>query len=122
MKKLYYFGCIGNKGHYLWESNNSSCYKLTDIPGLNLDLIKVLDGAFTPGNTREQGVYLISKVPPITIVSWWDYTIDQRTGSNSNLIAYGYSNVNEILNDAKVKFPSVMNRQLKLISSELNNL
>lgn len=104
-KVLLYFGCDKVPGHYLIGGSESSIF------GINREVIRGIDKLFALGNTREQGHYQVSTVPPVIIVSWWDYTIDSRPGSNSNLIGYGYDNVEDIFKDAKIKFPSVMNRQ-----------
>lgn len=104
-KILLFFGCENVTGHY-WSGGS-----FRDIPGLTREIEYKIDTTFAPRNTREQGHYQVCTLPPVLIVSWWDYTIDSRPGSNSNLIAYGYDNVEEIFKDAKIKFPSVMNRQ-----------
>lgn len=113
MKKLLYFGCIRDKGHYLWEREGSytTNYERTGIPGINPSLLKHIDGIFCPGNTREQGRCNECIVPPVRIISWWDYTIDPRPGSNSNLIGYGYQTAEQMFEDARKLFPSVMARQ-----------
>ncbi len=105
-KKLLYFGCIGGKEHYLWPQ-----FETIKIPGINSHLLQSLDGTFTPGNTNTQGLYQVSIVPPVMIVSWHDYSVDSRPGSHSTFIGYGYLSAQEIIEAAKKLFPDVMSRQ-----------
>ncbi len=110
MKKLLYFGCIKDAGHYLWETQNSRIYSFNiKIPGLNKRVLEHLDSVFTPPDWKPG--YLISIVPPVMIVSWWDNSVDKRPGSNSAFIGYGYKSAEQILDDAVKLFPSVMSRQ-----------
>lgn len=110
-KHLYYFGCIGNVGHYFWTSNAwSSDSRSTRIDGVNTKILERLDGAFTPADPTE-GIYNDCVIPPLRIVAWHDYSVDKRPGSNSVLVGYGYETAEEMIDDAVVKFPSVMNRQ-----------
>lgn len=109
-KQLLYFGCIKEKGHYLWQFENSKMYNLNGFKGINSKVLDHLDGIFTPAFPK-QGNAMFSKVGPIAILAWHDYTVDQRPGSNSALIGVGYHDTIEILNDAHKLFPSVIKRQ-----------
>jgi hypothetical protein len=111
MKKLYYFGCIGNVGHYFWYNNsNSTDSRSIRIEGVNMKICSYLDGNFTPADPTP-GKYNDCIIPPLRIVAWHDYSVDKRGGSNSVLVGYGYANAEEMIDDAIVKFPAVMNRQ-----------
>lgn len=115
-KVLFYFGCIRDKGHYLWTSDSDNNWYARQvaqtIPGLNYHVLEVMDGTFAPsGIGEEQGLYQESLVPPVRIVAWWDRSVDKRGACNSALIGYGYDSAEEMLDDAVVKFPSVMSRQ-----------
>lgn len=119
MKKLFYFGCIGDKGHYFWENEGFHMswkeeQKVAEIiPCKNYNEV---DGNFAPKKTCDQGKYLEYVFPNNTrLVSWWDRTVDSRHGSNSTLIGVGYNSSDEMLNDAVKLFPSVMNRQSRPI-------
>jgi len=106
-KTLLYFGCIGRPGHYLFSSEGYSTDNHTRlIPGISEKLLGNMDSVFPPADTRA-GIYNDCVVPPVRIVSWWDYSVDKRPGSNSNLIGYGYSLAEEMIDDAYKKFPSV---------------
>jgi|SRR6185437_1812733 len=85
------------------------------FPGINRNVLATIDGTYAPGSTREAGKYQVSVVPPVMIVAWWDYSVDGRPGSNANLIGMGYSNAEEMIDDAINKFPHIMNRQARPI-------
>lgn len=116
MKKLLYFGCIGDKGHYLWSSehshiaNRSALKSITGIEGVTDRFLLSIDGTYAP-LISTQGAYKESFVPPFRIIAWHDYTVDSRPGSNSALLGIGYDSTDEMLNDAINHFPSVMKRQ-----------
>lgn len=118
MKKLLYFGCIREKGHYLFSgdspgcniANRSSLERLVGIAGVTDSFLHTIDGTYVPFDTR-QGAYKVSTVPPFLIVAWNDYTIDTRPGSNSVFLGIGYASDVEMINDAINHFPSVMKRQ-----------
>lgn len=117
-KKLFYFGCIGGAGHYLWESNSSKLYdpRVIRTDGVNWSLLGHIGGVYTrPG--LPEGVYNECIIPPLRVLAWHDYSVDKRGNSNSALIGYGYSSADEMLDDAAKKFPSVMNRQKRPIPS-----
>ncbi len=119
-KKLFYYGCVREIGHHLWEDEGyytsrpeSYC---KDLPGVNPSVLNYIDANFTPeGSFGPEGLYNESIVPPLRIVAWNDRSIDSRPGSNSALVGYGYDSGEEMLNDALIKFPSVMNRQKRPI-------
>ena len=123
MKKLLYFGCIGQSGHYLWVSEHYSVSNVsalkhhTGITMVNERFLHFMDGAFVPPSGK-QGVFRESIVPPFRIIAWSDYTVDSRPGSNSALLGYGYANADEILIDAINHFPSVMQRQTSPLRPE----
>lgn len=118
MKKLLYYGCIREKGHNLFDTDGYSTAPRESLfpVKFNLQILKVIDGSFCPCNPMSQR-YNECIVPPLRIVAWWDYSIDQRPGSNSNLIGYGYESAEEMIDDAFNIFPSVMKRQTRPIKS-----
>lgn len=121
MNLLLYFGCLFRPGHYLFLSENgttiqnaSSLERFCGIRGQVTDrFIQCIDGLFTPVRTG-QGIYKISHVPPFLIVAWHDYTVDKRPGSNSALLGVGFTHAEEMFAAARLKFPSVMARQMQL--------
>ena len=112
---LFYFGCIGRPGHYLFQKDEQSA----DVRNLNSRWVKaiglnpaileprILDGLFVPTGSG----YRESIIPPARIVSWMDNSVDHRGGSHSTFIGFGYGKAEEMLDDAIWQFPSVMRRQ-----------
>jgi hypothetical protein len=104
----YYFGCHKQPGHDLF------------LPGMahpsNYNLRQKLcqfDGVLCPRWTREQGAAVISRLPGIgaSALSFWDYTVDRRPGSNSNFFAPSPDIAeDEFLFKAKQLFPEVWER------------
>lgn len=111
-KPLIFFGVTGTSaGHYFaGEGGPYSDGNARLFHGLNRHVLAAIDGTFAPGNTREQGLYQVSIVPPVMIVSWWDYTVDSRPGSNANLVGMGFADAEEIIDAAYKKFPHIMGR------------
>ena len=111
MKRLLYFGCMRDKGHNLFDESGCSIRsRLVGIPNVNEQIFEIIDASFTSRDLT-QGKYNDCVIPPLRIVAWWDYSIDSRPGSNSNLIGYGYESAEEMIDDSYKIFPSVMNRQ-----------
>ena len=114
MKNLLYFGCkeAGGAGHFLYDSYLGKITGREHLQKIkaNTQLLKYIDGMYTP-LTNQQGQYNDCVIPPYRIVAWWDYTGDDRSGSNSNLIGIGYESAEEMIDDAYKIFPSIMNRQ-----------
>jgi hypothetical protein len=109
-KRTYYFGCLGEVGHYMHPHVRSS-----DFPGANFKVIQYIDGLYTPGNC-EQGAAQFSMVGPFTIIAWHDYTVDKRPGSNSVIVGYGFKGtraeiIADMCKDFEMRFPSVIKRQ-----------
>lgn len=116
MKQMLYFGCVRDKGHYLYFGENfrihssSVLMEYSGLKSITQRFVECIDGVYLP-LIGAQGVYRISQVPPFLIVAWNDRTVDGRPGSNSALLAVGYTAANEIIADAVNHYPSVMNRQ-----------
>ncbi len=105
-KKLFYFGCYQQKGHFLYGPGGHSIhnYNRVQLPGLNTDILTRPDAIFPP--QKYLSGYNESIVPPVRIVSWWDTSLDHRPGSNSTLIGYGYDTGEQMLDDAEINFPN----------------
>ena len=106
MKKLLYFGCIGQAGHY-WFENDNATMSYKDRPTFPID------GEYVPKGSAEQGTAREAILGNYRIVAGNDYTGDSRLGSNSALVGLGYETKEEMLADAVTQFPSVMRRQPK---------
>jgi hypothetical protein len=116
-KRTYYFGCIDVPGHYMHPSTRRG-----DFPGANYRVIEYIDGLYVPGITT-QGAAQFSMVGPFTIIAWHDYTVDKRTGSNSNIIGYGFTGTRaeiivDMFKDFQLRFPQVIRRQNAPINIE----
>jgi hypothetical protein len=120
-KKLLYFGCMRQPGHHLWAGDYDQARPSTiNIPHIGDGLLGMLDSTFCPPAKVKEGLYLESIVPPVRIIAWWDRSVDNRYGSNSTLVGYGYESGEQMLDDAKNIFPSVMNRQPRPTKYEPN--
>lgn len=110
-KRTYFFGCMGEIGHYLQPHIRQG-----ELPGVNYKVIQYIDGIFTPGDTSEQGAAQFSMIGLLTIIAWHDYTVDKRPGSNSVIIGYGFTGTRaemiwEMIKDFSIRYPKVINRQ-----------
>lgn len=115
-KRTYYFGCMGVTGHYMHPHIRQG-----ELPGVNYNAIKYIDGIYTPGDTTKQGAAQLSIVGPLTIIAWHDYTVDCRPGSNSVIMGYGFTGTRaeiivDMFKDFMVRFPQVVNRQTQPIN------
>ena len=106
MKKLLYFGCIRQPGHY-WFSEGESSIPYADRPKFPID------GVYVPALDARQGAAEEHDLEDCRIIAWHDYTGDHRPNSNSALVGFGYDSVEEMLKDAEAKFPTIMKRQTK---------
>jgi hypothetical protein len=112
---ILFFGCLKSKGHFLYHPREGQVWGYRES-GLPDKLLHSLDGTFCPPETELQR-YLVSTVPPFTIISWWDRSVDQRPGSNSNFIFKGFGDASPqyLLTAAKAAFPEVFARQPELL-------
>jgi hypothetical protein len=113
---MYYFGCIGQPGHYLWE-NESKKLRYGEFPDdfpkawLSTDKInteRMLVSA--PNSYGEQGVALVQHCEGWTSVSFPDRTVDSRPNCVSVFLERGLLSLEETMNIARLEFPSVVNR------------
>jgi|GEM_PF-3174955 hypothetical protein len=117
-KTLLYFGCIERAGHYLFKNSHQKLryneqVELSKKYSINENFMGHIDGLFTPPKYKS-GYNVVKINSDIIVISWWDNTVDNRQGSNSNLIGIGYESIEEILNEANSLFDSVMKRQQNL--------
>lgn len=110
MKKLFYFGTIGQIGHY-WFGCKSALGPVNEIPWMASEFFRRFDGLYTPPESSGQQVYRYSRIGNLQIVAWNDRTVDKRPGSNSNLVGFGFIDAEEMLTEAFKQYPQVMNRQ-----------
>lgn len=120
--KMLYFGCVECSGHYMWKPGRSgpqSDYRTATPWGENPD--GILPPHENPNCTfREKYYYcLCSQIQGIaeihhkdgwTAMSFWDRSVDSRSGCNSNFFAEGIFNFDEMLALSKRYFPTIMER------------
>lgn len=112
MKQIFYFGCMGQAGHYLFGPEGMGRV----YPGKEFSTCfgedgRKLDTPFCPPMDWPAGKFVVMTKTIWTIVSWWDYSVDSRPGSHSTFIFTGYDSLEEFWKEAKEQFPSVFNRQ-----------
>ena len=106
MMKTYYFGCWDESaGHYLKDENRISIsFYNNDLPWENFD------GKLAPKDTRKAGIARLHHKDNWTALSFWDYSIDQRPGSNSIFFAEGTRSFDQMIQISKTSFPKIMER------------
>lgn len=100
-----YFGCVGNVGHYLHDVNL--------IIQRSPDQFARIDGALCPANrTPYRAVFSRLYGLNASIISFWDYTVDTRSGSNSNFILVGNLAISPVhmMAQSVEKFPQIHKR------------
>lgn len=104
--EVYYFGCIGDAGHYLWSTYGRLSGRKTLTPwGL-----AELDGGLLAKGDRTEGIVRLHRRDGWTAIAFWDRSCDSRPGSNSAFIARGDLTGEEMLSLFETSFPSVWAR------------
>jgi hypothetical protein len=111
-KDIYYFGCWGEAGHYLFRPNRTSVYR-KDHPGpwARIDGELAPHGPETRSKNQVQGEAVLWHRDGWTALGWWDRSGDSRGNSNSNLIAEGLFTAKEMISLGQEYFPEIMRRQ-----------
>lgn len=109
-----YFGCHREAGHYLFTVGMES---LGARRNSYRDLETFIDGSFCPTGlpqSQQEGVANLTHMNRdyhgLTILSFWDRSVDSRPGSNSNFILPGVLNFQQALEESKKQFPKVFSR------------
>lgn len=105
MGKWLYFGCNDRPGHYLWEERMIMAHA-NGLP-------RNFDGLLAPQNTRKPYIAAVSRLGGwgLSALSFWDYSVDSRSGSNSIIFAPSLTiTPDELLSEAKCRFPQVFAR------------
>lgn len=113
---MYYFGCWGCLGHYLYDSQQRSVNDdKSEIP--HAWRRGALDGAFAPrrGSGRyseeyPQGVAAHTSKDGWTLIAFWDRTGDSRGNSSSTFLAKGDFTFEQMVAMAKFEFPDLWKR------------
>ena len=106
--EFYYFGCIGDAGHYIFVPTGHKDYR-TDVLKTNPWGYKI-DGKLCPSGSEVEGKALLNHKDGWTALSFWDRSVDTRGACNSNFLAVGTFSFDEMMKFANEHFPTVMNR------------
>jgi len=113
-----YFGCWGEKGHYLWTRSRRPALEPETLPP-ELHAHK-LDGVYAPrlpgkyagdkGPEAAQGRATITHVAGWTVLAFWDRSVDDRGASNSAFVIPGELTFEQARDRAREAFPEVWRR------------
>lgn len=110
--KVYYFGCIYEPGHYLWENmhtRNSELFRRQPW-GIGLDGLAGSSIARERTSNIPEGRAWLIHLDGWTVISFWDRSVDTRPGSNSAFAAEGTFTFDEMVTAAKAQWPEVWKR------------
>lgn len=104
---MIYFGCIGKAGHYAWVSERSH----GGYGGWNRWFMEQ-DGKLAPRDHQREFEPTIHHLfdDTVTVIAYWDRSVDTRPGSNSMFLAEGRFALDEMLAMARDQFPTVYTR------------
>lgn len=107
---MFYFGCWGDTGHYLWnrERGRPGDEECPFNPWTKGDV--QIDGGFCPRNGQVQGEATVTVKNEWTILAFWDRSVDRRPNSNSAFIERGAFTFDEMVARARAEFPTVWAR------------
>jgi hypothetical protein len=114
--KMYYFGCVGKSGHYMFQPSDSYPKQDHTFTRDNPWGYQV-DSGLCPSGPQVEGRAMIHHKDGWTALSFWDRSVDRRSGSNSNFLAEGTFTFAEMVEFAKERFPKIMARFAFTISS-----
>lgn len=103
-KECLFFGCYKVPGHFVYAPKNRSVSK-----GI-WHWVSQLDGRLTPPSDKDQSKALLYHIDNITIIAFWDYTGDQRPGSNSMFIISGIHHYAAAISIARKHFKEIFDR------------
>ncbi len=106
MSAVHYFGCLGDKGHYLWKPSRGTTHMLGPLDARLLDTLGVLVEGLEP--TRMVLTHLAGRY---TLIQFKDRTVDQRPGSHSIFIMEGVLGKDEAYNLARNEWPEIWARR-----------
>lgn len=104
--QVWYFGCIGQSGHYLWRTPREKAGSVEEMRWTRTGI----DSGFAPPDSDEQGRALRHYVHGHTIVSFWDRSVDKRGACNSSFIMRGDHSFATVVAAARVAYPQVWAR------------
>lgn len=121
LKDWLFFGCNKEAGHYLHRRGMS---KVSTLPERRL---VALDGMLAPkcgAHPNDPYVATVTRLEGwgCTALSFWDYTVDKRSGSNCIFFAPSLTiTPEELLEGAKLNFPTIWARfpEVTLFQSDI---
>ena len=104
--RIYYYGCNGESGHFLWQPNQITTKRPQDsgLPWKHIDM------DLCPQTTPQQGIAKMHQKEGWTAMAFWDKSIDSRTGSNSVFFYEDLLYFDEMIREFKEHFPEIFNR------------
>lgn len=103
-----YFGCHEHAGHHVWERGMYRAHRQGEYR------LSALDGLLPPQGDKSDGAATFTRLPGLglSVIAWWDYSVDKRGGSNSAVFAPSLTiERDEMLAAARDIFPAVFLRQ-----------
>lgn len=107
--EVLYFGCIGDKGHYLWHPRTG---KVSVLERLKQPWGNHIDGGIFGDSPLKfaPGIVHVDKNFGWTGVAWADYSVDSRLGSHSTFLANADVDPVDLIKYAKQQWPDVFSR------------
>ncbi len=112
--QAFYFGCYGDKGHYLWVRG------MIQVPAFHHDTShclypfgRLIDGGFIARSVfgdYKQGRAWLSHVGDWTFLAFDDFSIDSRPQSHSTFVQSGRLGYDEMVAKCKADFPVIWAR------------
>lgn len=105
-----YYGCHREAGHYLFTTGMR---RFNARYGDPLDRLGRFDGLLPPMDSDDPYIATVSRLPGLgySVLSFWDYSVDKRANSNSNIFVPALMLVDAaVLSCANVLFPEVFQR------------
>jgi len=106
IKQVFYFGCWGCVGHYLFDSNQRS----VDTNLIPFDWHKLDTKFIAEHNKWVNGKATLTIVDGHTILSFPDNSVDHRPASHSTFIAGGVFSFKRMVELSKLEFDKVWSR------------
>lgn len=106
---VYYFGTIGQAGHYLFKSVDGRA--LSARMSMYDTWMNQMDGKLAPRDIDEkQGPTARHEMHGHTVLSFWDRSVDHRRACNSIFFVPGIMSFAEAIEKAREAFPEVFKR------------
>jgi hypothetical protein len=111
--KVFYFGCMGKKGHRLYDADGEDMHRIVTTPwgsypdGTLCPEGLVLRNLGEASNAQPEGKALLHHKDGWTALGFWDRSGDDRWNSNSNFLVRGTYTFDEMLALAKEQFRGI---------------